>query len=237
MSDDDQMWQQEQAVAQQRRARPPLELLPEADPAGATWSSRRARRGERGLRARQRPGRGRRMSRPRGGGAGLRPGLQQLPAGVPGFEREGDLFRDWVDRPEYHHQRPGDGAVRPPGRGRPRLGTFPAAPPASPAPGRRGWCASFSPTRRCVGPPPRRATARADRACSGGRWTGLAGNPASPAPAAPATVNQAKPIAPEAIPGVGKGLDRAIAAKFFPGVWQRASGDPDAFIKELAETR
>jgi hypothetical protein len=74
---------------------------------------------------------------------------------------------------------------------------------------------------------------------SGGSWAGLAGNPSSPAAPAPSAppMNAGKPLAPEAIPGVGKGLDRATAAKFFPGVWQRASGDPDAFIKELAENK
>jgi hypothetical protein len=72
---------------------------------------------------------------------------------------------------------------------------------------------------------------------NGGSWAnlGIGGSPSSPA--APAPVNAGKPLAPEAVPGVGKGLDRGTAAKFFPGVWQRAGGDPDKFLAEMAENK
>jgi len=48
----------------------------------------------------------------------------------------------------------------------------------------------------------------------------------APAPAAAAAPNKQ-----------AGGIDRATAAKFFPGIWQRAGGDPDKFLAEMGTNK
>ena len=241
MSDFEQMWQQEQAVAQQRRADRPLSFYGKLTLQGRyVVLQKGAPGGKRDFEPDSDPDEAKRMC--------VRVEVEPVSdRAFNNFQREflvssaeGDLFRDSVTALGTTINALAMGPyVRLDVVEDPRLGTFPDRTTGVTRTRSTGLVREIFPDEATCRAASEARYGGGGAGLAGGSWAGLAGNPSSPAPAAPASppMNAGKPTAPEAIPGVGKGLDRATAAKFFPGVWQRASGDPDAFVKELAENK
>ena len=240
MSDFDQMWQQEQAAGQARRSERPLSFYGKLALAGRYVILQKGLPGgKRDFDPEQDPEDAKRMC--------VRVEVEPVSdRSFSNFQREflvssaeGDLFRDAVTALGTTVQALAQGPyVRLDVVEDPRLGSYPDRTTGVTRQRSTGLVRELFPDEAAC-----RAAAEArygGGSGAQGSWAGLAGNPASPpspATQGPTVGPATGPVKPESIPGVQRGVDRATTAKFFPGLWQRAAGDPDAFLRELGNNK
>jgi len=149
-----------------------------------------------------------------------------------GYSAEGDLFRDALTSigtslETLAEEQP---YVRVDVVEDPRLGTFPDRTTGATRTRSTGLVREVFPSEDAC-----RAAAQARYGGFGGRDQTIAGMPSTPpAPAPSPSGGAVSPGAPNQQKG---GIDRATAAKFFPGIWQRAGGDPDKFLEEMQQNK
>jgi hypothetical protein len=231
------MWNQEQAAGAERRAARPLSFYGRIDLAGRYVVLQKGYPGgKRDFDPTLDPEDARRMS--------VRVLIEPIdPSAARPFEREflaysaeGDLFRDALTGigttlKDLHDTKP---YVRVDVVEDPRLGTFPDRTTGATRTRSTGLVREVFPSEDAC-----RAAAEARY---GGRERTVAGMPWSP-PAAgngPLPSGGAPATAPAAAAPANKqagGIDRATAAKFFPGIWQRAGGDVEKFLAEMGTNK
>ncbi len=225
MSSFETMWEQEQEAGAKRRAERPLSFYGKIDLAGRYVVLQKGYPGgKRDFDPTLDPEDARRMS--------VRLLIEPIdPSAARPFEREflaysaeGDLFRDALSSigttlKDLHDTKP---YVRVDVVEDPRLGTFPDRTTGATRTRSTGLVREVFPSEA--------ACRQAAEARYGGREQTIAGMPVTPP-------QGAGPLPSGGAPGPANkqagGVDRATAAKFFPGIWQRAGGDPEKFLTEM----